>query len=150
MNDYLQQTRDIVPNHGHFTAAVTGLKPHPSVLIAENNSVNRQDLKELLDLYNIRVFEADNGEEAIELTLQKCPDLVLLNTELPELDGYAAAKTIRNIRSLDKVPIVFFSAETDRAFRKRAFAVGGNSFHIAPLDLERLDHILEHFLFRVI
>ena len=148
MNGFLQEARRDGQNYPHQTAAIPELKRRPRVLIAAVNDENRRNLKELLDLYNIRVLEAENGEEVIELALQQRPDLILLNTELNELDGYEAARVIRNIKSLDKMPIIFLCAETDRIFRKRAFAVGGDSFHIAPLDLERLDRILENFLFR--
>ncbi|MCD9188319.1 MAG: response regulator [Pyrinomonadaceae bacterium] len=104
-------------------------------------------MRELSELYDFRVLEAENGEEAIELTLQKRPDLILLDTELLKIDGYEVAQVISNIESLEKMTIIFLCAETNRVFRKRAFEVGGGSFYIAPLDLERLDLILGHFLF---
>ena len=118
------------------------------VLIAENDRIVRAELKEFLDLYGVAVLEAENGEEAFDLTVRECPNLVLLNAELPELDGYEAARLIRSIKSFDRMPIIFLSGETERIFRKRAFDVGADSFHFAPLDFERLDHILENFLFR--
>ena len=101
----------------------------------------------LLDLYDIGVLEAENGEETIDLTVRECPDLVLINVELPKLDVYEAVRLIRNIKSFESMPVIFHSDETERAFRKRAFDVGGNGFHIAPLYIERLDLILENFLF---
>ena len=119
----------------------------PIVLIAEGDDLHRAELKMLLDLYDIGVLEAENGEETIDLMVRECPDLVLINVELPKLDGYEVVRLIRNIKSFDSMPIIFHSNETERAFRKRAFAVGGNGFHIAPLDIDRLDLILENFLF---
>jgi DNA-binding response OmpR family regulator len=123
---------------------------HPLVLIAESDVASRSELKTLLDLYGINVLEAQDGEETIDLTIRECPDLVLINARLPLLDGYEAARLIRNIKSFDRMPIIFLSEETERTFRTRAFAAGGDSFHIAPLDIERLDRILENFLFRAI
>lgn len=149
MNLLLQHIQLDTQFYSPQTSINTELKHQPLVLIAENDSENRRNLKELLNLYNIRVIEAENGEEAIELTLQERPHLILINTKLPKFDGFETVQVIRNIKSLDDVPIIVLCSETDNLFRKRAFAVGGNSFHIAPLDLERLNYILEQFLFRL-
>jgi CheY-like chemotaxis protein len=73
-----------------------------------------------LDLYSVGVLEAENGEEAVDLIVRECPNLVLMNSALPGLDGYEAAQLIRSIRSFDRM----------------------------PLDFERLDGILENYLFR--
>jgi two-component system sensor histidine kinase BarA len=124
------------------------VQKRPQVLIAESDDAHLAELKMLLDLYGVGVLEARDGEEVIDLTVRECPDLVLINVELPLLDGYETVRLIRSIESFDRMPIIFLSGETDRAFRMRAFAVGGDSFHIAPLDIERLDRILENFLFR--
>ena len=123
-------------------------EPPPLVLVAESDRNNRSELKELLDLYGVRVLEAENGEEAVDLTVRECPNLVLLNAALPILDGYEAARLIRTIKSFDQTPIIFLSSETERVFRKKALDAGADGFHFAPLDFDRLDQILENFLFR--
>lgn len=120
------------------------------VLIAENDAGRRAELKELLNLYNVGVLEAESGEEAVDLIVRECPNLILMNAALPELDGYEAARLIRSIKSFDETPIIFLSGETERIFRKKAFDAGADSFHFAPHDFERLDHILENFLFRTL
>ncbi|HEX8288413.1 MAG TPA: response regulator [Pyrinomonadaceae bacterium] len=121
--------------------------PRPLILIAESDEEKRELLKTLLDLYDVGVIEAQTGEEAMDVTVGARPDLVLINTDLPGLDGFETTRLIRAIKSFDDMPIVFISHETERIYRKKAFDVGGNCFHIAPLDLERLDHILENYLF---
>jgi CheY-like chemotaxis protein len=147
MQDILS-TQTKSQNYPAITVAFPEQK-HPLFLIADSDIANRSELKTLLDLYSINVLEAQDGEETIDLTVRECPDLVLINARLPLLDGYEAVRLIRNIKSFDRMPIIFFSDETERTFRTRAFAVGGNGFHIAPLDIERLDRILENFLFCV-
>lgn len=148
---FMQNILSIQNNPQNYPlTAVFPEQKQPLVLIAESDAAQRTELKTLLDLYGVRVLEAADGEEVIDLTVRECPNLILINAELPRLDGYEAARLIRNIKSFDRMPIIFLSAETDRVFRKRAFAVGADSFHIAPLDIERLDPILENFLFRAI
>ncbi|HEX8637113.1 MAG TPA: response regulator [Pyrinomonadaceae bacterium] len=146
MNNVLQ-----FPISSHDFARVSSFVPEPPrliVLVAESDRAERSELKELLDLYGVDVLEAENGEQAVDLTVRECPNLVLMNAVLPELDGYEAARLIRSIQSFDRMPIIFLSGETERVYRKKAFEVGADGFHIAPLDFDRLDHILENFLFR--
>lgn len=119
----------------------------PLVLIAEPDAAHRTKLKELLDLYDVAVLEAHNGEAAIDSTVRECPNLIFINSGLPKLDGYETVRLIRSIKSFDDTPIVFLSGETESALRRKAFAVGADSFHLAPLNLERIDWILERFLF---
>lgn len=129
-------------------AAQTAELKRKSVLVADGDETRRSEIKELLDLYNVGVLEARDGEEAIDLIVGECPNLTLINADLPRLDGYEVARLIRNIKSFDQMPIIFLSEQTERSFRKRAFDVGADGFHIEPLDFERLDHILENYLFR--
>ena len=147
MNNVLQFP---IRSHAHL-ARVPAFVPEPQqliVLVAENDRDERAELKELLNLYGVGVLEAENGDEAFDLTVRECPNLVLMNAALPGLDGFETARLIRSIKSFDRMPIVLLSGETGRAFKKKAFAVGGDGFHIAPLDFDRLDIILENFLFR--
>ena len=145
MKGALQINESSTPPLNAAPAAYLELK-RPLVLVADTDEDNRLQLKMLLDLYGIGVLEARDGEEAIDLTVRARPDLVLINADLPRLDGFETTRLIRNIRSFDRMPIVFLSARTEHTFRKRAFAVGGDGFHIEPLDIDRLDQLLEKFL----
>jgi DNA-binding response OmpR family regulator len=93
-------------------------------------------------------LQAGSGEETIDFTVLKRPDLILINTDLPGIGGFEIVRLIRAIKCFDKMPIIFVSGETERAFRKQAFAAGGDGYYFAPLDLDRLDTLLENFLFR--
>ena len=145
MKGALQINESSTPPLNAAPAAQLELK-RPLVLVVDTDEDNRLQLKMLLDLYGIVVLEARDGEEAIDLTVRERPDLVLINADLPRLDGFETTRLIRNIRSFDRMPIVFLSARTEHALRKRAFAVGGDGFHIEPLDIDRLDQLLEKFL----
>lgn len=120
----------------------------PLILLAENNKKHRHELKTILDLYGIKTLEARNGEETVHLTVCERPDLVLINADLPQFDGFEATRLLRNIRQFDEMPIIVYSENTERVIRKKAFEAGADSFHIAPLDFERIDYILENFLFQ--
>jgi len=72
------------------------------------------DVRELMALelrsQGYDVVEAADGREAVELAKQKCPDLILMDIQMPEVDGLEAARLIREIKGLCRMPIVAFSA----------------------------------------
>lgn len=120
----------------------------PLVLIAENDAAARGALKTLTADYGVKTLETENGEQAVNYVVYERPDLILINTDLPQISGYEAARLIRTIKSFDSTPIIFISDRTQRKYRKRAFTIGGNAFHLQPLNAERLQNILERFLMR--
>jgi DNA-binding response OmpR family regulator len=117
------------------------------VIVVESDQEKCQSLKSLLDLYQLDVLTSDNGEEAIDLAVLHHPQMIIINTDLAELDGFETVRLLRTIKTFDQMPIIFLSDQTERIFRKKAFEVGGNAFHLEPLDIERLDEILGRFLF---
>ena len=123
------------------------LKKIPKVLVAEENIESRSVTNELLDLYDVKILKTENGEEAVDFAVYHRPNLIILDPTLPGIDGFETARLIRSIGSLNTVPIIFLSDYPDRAERYKAFAVGGSDYLIKPLDLDRLDNILEKFLF---
>lgn len=125
-------------------------KKNPVALIVEGNAEKREALKMLLRLYDVEVLESCDGEEALDVTVFECPDMVFINTKLPKIDGFETTRLIRTIQSFAAMPIVFLSESTERALRKKAYDVGGNSFHAAPLNLERLKNILDIFWFNAV
>jgi two-component system KDP operon response regulator KdpE len=82
-----------------------------TILVAEDDPDSREFLRFFLEGEGFNVIEAKNGAEAVELARQQCPDLVLTDLHMPELDGVAA---INQIRSLCDVPILAISGDGQR------------------------------------
>ncbi len=82
-----------------------------TILIAEDHDDSREFLRVFLEGEGFNVIEAENGAEAISLARQQCPDLILTDLHMPELDGVAA---INQIRSLCDVPILAMSGDGHR------------------------------------
>ena len=120
----------------------------PLVLIAQAAAPARETLKELLDLYDLKVIEAASGEEALDAAVIGRPDLIIMDKYLPGLSSFEAIRLIRSITSLSVIPIVFLSDYPRRGERYRAFAAGCDEYLVKPLDLDRLDSSLEKFLFQ--
>ena len=117
------------------------------MMVVKSDDDKRRSLTSLLELYQVDILPVDNGVEAIDLAVFYNPEMVIMNTDLAGLDGFETARLFRTIKAFDQIPIIFLSDQTERIIRKKAFEVGGNAFHLEPLDLERLDEILERFLF---
>ena len=83
------------------------------ILIAEDNDDSRVMLRVFLESHNYFVVEARNGEEAVRLAEREKPDLILMDLNMPEMDGISAVSLIRNITELSKVPIIAISAFGD-------------------------------------
>ncbi len=95
---------------------------------------------------DISVVEADNGEMAIELAQRFAPDLILIDSNLPLLDGYEATRRIRELSSTRAVPIVFLSGHAQPASEAKAFAAGCTDYLVKPYGLGKLGLVLERHL----
>src|SRR5688500_1377850 len=81
-----------------------------TILIAEDNRDSREMLRVFLETEGYKVLEAANGRDAIELARDGSPDLIMIDLNLPVLDGTSAAREIRQLASLRNVPIIANSA----------------------------------------
>jgi CheY-like chemotaxis protein len=119
----------------------------PVVLVAERKLEDRLVVKELLDLYNARIVETQSGEETVDLTVILRPDLIFIDSSLPGLNAFETARLIRSIYAFNSTPIVFLSDYPDRTERHKAFASGADDYMIKPLDLDRIDNIIEKYCY---
>ena len=115
---------------------------HPTVLIADECVDTRELLKVWLETEGYRVVEAANGEEALKMTRGKCPDLILMATRLPGLDGLEATRRIRENGKECVFPIVCMSTYPTKAAEAQAFAAGCSLFLPKPLDFINLSKLL--------
>jgi CheY-like chemotaxis protein len=119
--------------------------PRPLVLIVENDKDSREMLKTLLELWDYRTAECEDGEESIEIAVSKCPNLILMDVSLSKMDGLTTMRRIREIDALRGVPIVFISGHAQPEFRNSAITAGGDDFLVKPVDFNQLKTILERF-----
>jgi two-component system cell cycle response regulator DivK len=93
-----------------------------------------------------RVVSASDGEQAIRLALQTDPDIILMDIEMPELDGLGAARKIRESEALQSVPIIAVTGLGTRGFQQAARDAGFDGFLKKPIDFERLHELLRRLL----
>ena len=117
------------------------------VLVVEDHADTRYLLRTVLEQRGgISVMEAENGEMAVALAKNVRVDLILMDTDLPLLDGYAATRRIRELPPTREVPIVFISGHAQPAAEAKAFAAGCNDYLVKPFRLVELDGVLERYL----
>jgi len=122
----------------------------PTVLIAEDSRDTRQMLKRALELKGYRVLEARNGVEAVDLALNRRPNLLIVDLNMPGLDGLETIKNIRKLNSsVDPVPIVVITAFDVYGMEQAAIEAGCNEYMSKPFDLDELDKKLKNLGFIV-
>jgi CheY-like chemotaxis protein len=118
----------------------------PVVMVVEDFEDNRFMMRRLLEMSGYRVLEAINGEEAVELAHRERPQLILMDLSLPQLDGLAATRRIRQHAELREVPIVAVSAHDTADFHADALAAGCNDYVTKPIDFDQLEALLARLL----
>ena len=117
---------------------------YPTVLVAEDSTDTRIMLKRAFELKGYHVFEAGDGQQALEMARRYRPSLLVVDLNMPILDGL---ETIRSFRKLegegDHTPIVAITAYDVYGMEEAAKEIGSNVYLTKPLDLEDLDRALK-------
>ena len=116
------------------------------VLIAEDNAVNRELLRELLELRGYTVLEACDGQEALRIIELTQPELLLLDIGMPEMDGFAVIRRIRENPRLAKLPVVAVTAYAMRGDRERILTSGFDGYLSKPVNPSSLTEELGRLL----
>jgi CheY-like chemotaxis protein len=118
------------------------------VLVVEDHDDTRLMLRTMLELRGgIAVVEAENGAMAVALATNVHVDLILMDTDLPVLDGYAATSRIREYTPTHEIPIVMMSGHAEPAAQMRAFAAGCTEYLVKPFSLHGFDSMVKRYLY---
>lgn len=104
------------------------------ILIAEDSPVNRELLRELLEMQAYEVFEACNGQEALDMIGQVCPDLLVLDLSMPVLDGFGAIRKIRANPLFAALPVLAATAYAMRGDREKTLEAGFDGYISKPIN----------------
>lgn len=116
---------------------------YPTVLVAEDSRDTRIMLKRAFELKGYRVFEAEDGRQALELARRYRPSLIVIDLNMPVLDGLETVKNFRKLETSEEhVPIVAITAYDVYGMEEAALETGCNSYLSKPLDLDELDRTL--------
>ncbi|NOT97236.1 MAG: response regulator, partial [Nitrospira sp.] len=104
----------------------------PLALIVDDDLTFRTLFRMSLDQLNLRVEEAASGQEAIELATMRMPDIVILDMQMPDMDGFTTCQRLRQLPGGDVVPILVITGLDDVESIARAYDMGATDFIIKP------------------
>lgn len=110
-----------------------------TVLVADDIPANRKMLQRLLSIRGYSVIEASGGIEAVELFDEKSPDVVLMDINMPDMDGHEATARIKQSAGDHYVPVIFVTALSSKEALRDALASGGDDFISKPVDMDVLE-----------
>ena len=113
-----------------------------TILVVDDFDDARLLLRTWLERRGFRVVEAENGLQAINQAETELPDLIIMDVQMPQLDGLSATRQIRNLKSMNSVPIVAVSAYGADLFRDQALAAGCNEYVSTPFEPATLEGII--------
>ncbi len=117
-----------------------------TILVIEDNPQNMYLTTFILEKHGHEVLQAWDGRQGIEAATQKTPDLILLDIQLPEMDGYAVASSLKANPDLAKVPIVAVTSYAMAGDKERILAAGCNGYIEKPINPETFTTELAKFL----
>lgn len=117
-----------------------------TILVADDFDDTRLMMRLWLERRGYRVIEAADGVEALEVARRESPDLVIMDIEMPEMDGLAATRRIREEEHLRDVPIVAVSAYGEEHWRDRAIAAGCNEYVSTPFEPRELNELIKSLI----
>ncbi len=116
------------------------------ILVVEDNMINQLIMEELLQRTEATISMADNGQIAVDMTQQETYDLILMDMQMPVMDGIQATKIIREQYTVDSLPIIAVTANAMKEDKEKGIAVGLNDYLTKPIDPQNLMIVLHHWL----
>jgi two-component system chemotaxis response regulator CheY len=105
-------------------------------LVVDDSSVIRKVARRILEGLDFKISEAEDGEEALALCQVQMPDAILLDWNMPKVDGYEFLRMLRRLPQGDRPKVVFCTTENDVAHIARALHAGANEYIMKPFDRE--------------
>ena len=121
---------------------------NPTVLVIEDNEMNMKLVKSMLSLGNYRVVEAVDAETGIQLARERHPDLILMDIQLPGMDGLSATRIIKKDPALKAIPVVALTSYAMHGDDQKAIEAGCETYITKPIDtrnfLESVNRFFTH------
>ena len=117
-----------------------------TILYVEDNIDNRTLVRRILMAEGYNLLEAVDGTQALEILKSTQPNLILMDINMPDMDGYTLTAKIKGIPGLESIPIIALTANVMRGDRERSLEAGCDGYIQKPIDIDTLSEQIEHFL----
>ncbi len=119
-----------------------------TILYVEDNPDNRMLVRRILMSQDYALLEAKNAFDAINLLQTERPDLILMDINMPDMDGYTLTAKIKAMPGFERVPILAITANVMRGDKEKTLEAGCDGYIQKPLDIDQLVREVERFLLR--
>jgi two-component system, cell cycle response regulator DivK len=121
---------------------------HATILYVEDNPENRLLIRRVLNSEGYNVSEAGSAAQAIKVLHEQMPDLILMDINMPDIDGYALTAHLKAQSNLKHIPIIAMTANALKGDRERSLAAGCDGYIEKPVNVDTLTDQIVHFLQR--
>ncbi|MEO8357271.1 MAG: response regulator [Chloroflexota bacterium] len=119
-----------------------------TILYVEDNADNRTLVRRIIVSQNYSLLEAVNAAQALDILKNTRPDLILMDINMPEMDGYTLTAKIKAMPGFERVPILALTANVMRGDKEKTLEAGCDGYIQKPLDVDQLIREVERFLSR--
>jgi two-component system cell cycle response regulator DivK len=116
------------------------------ILIVEDNEKNRILVRDILQHFGYETIEAINGEEGIRMTQEHKPDLILMDMQMPVMDGFKAIKALRADPGTEKIKIIAVTSFSMKGDREKAIEAGADDYLSKPINTRNLIKVVRRIL----
>jgi len=116
------------------------------ILVADDNTASRELIREVLEMSGYEVVEASDGADAVSRARENAPDLLLVDIQMPNLDGYGVLRELRADPGTSGLPVVALTAFAMQGDRERALDAGFDGYISKPVEIAALRREIKRFL----
>jgi two-component system cell cycle response regulator DivK len=127
---------------------MTSFNAKATILYVEDNPDNRLLVRRILLSEDYGLLEAQNAAQALEVLKEAHPDLILMDINMPDMDGYTLTSRIKTMPGFERVPIIALTANVMRGDKEKTLEAGCDGYIQKPLDIDQLLREVERFLSR--
>ena len=127
---------------------MASLETKGTILYVEDNPDNRLLVKRVLLAEDYSLLEAIDGKDALNVLETEHPDLILMDINMPDMDGYTLTAKIKSLPGFERVPILALTANVMRGDKEKTLEAGCDGYIQKPLDIDQLTREIEKFLSR--
>ncbi len=127
---------------------MVSLENKGTILYIEDNPDNRLLVKRVLLSEDYALLEAANAHEALSILENTCPDLILMDINMPDVDGYSLTAQIKGMPGFERVPILALTANVMRGDKEKTLEAGCDGYIQKPIDIDQLAREIEKYIAR--
>ncbi|MBI5869501.1 MAG: response regulator [Actinobacteria bacterium] len=118
----------------------------PKILVVEDNAMNLELVSDVLEAHGYEVLQADTGQKALEIAEREQPDLVLMDIQLPEMDGLEVTRLLKKNERTSQIRVIALTAHAMRGDEERAREAGCSGYIAKPINTREFASVIAGYL----